>query len=100
MSVTQDLTDLLNDTKAEEDLVFIGLKNQPILLPSTRGGRTAKRNIHFIRELSLKPNIWIGELHRGDEWIKIYKRWVKISSGMLNILANYLFSVVKLRYIL
>ncbi len=52
MSVLEDFAELLQDTQAEEDLVFIGLKNQPVLLPSKGGGRTAKRNIHFIRRHS------------------------------------------------
>ena len=74
MSILQDLSDLLHDTEAEEDLVFVGLKNQPIMLPSKIGGRTAKRSIHFIRKHSINPEIWIASLHRGDDWIKVYKR--------------------------
>jgi hypothetical protein len=63
MSVLQDLTELMNDTGADELMVFIGLKIQPIILPSNRGGRTAKRNIHFIGRHSIKPEIWVGSLH-------------------------------------
>ena len=74
MGIVEDLTELMNDTGADELLVFIGLKNQPIILPSKRGGRAVKRNIHFIRRHSLKPDIWVGKLHRGDEWIQVYKK--------------------------
>lgn len=74
MSVLQDLSDLLHDANTEEDLVFIGLKNQPIILPSKRGGRNVKRNTHFIRRHSINPEIWVGKLHRGSDWISVYKR--------------------------
>ena len=74
MGMVEDLEDLLNDTQADELLAFIGLKNQPILLPAKKGYRSAKRNIHFIRRHSLKPDIWVGKLHRGDEWIQVYKK--------------------------
>ena len=57
MSATQAIADLLNDTEADDLLVFIGLKNQPIILPSNRCGRKVKRNIHFIRRHSFKSDV-------------------------------------------
>ena len=74
MGIVEDLAELLNDTQADDLLASVGLKNQPILLPGKKGYRSAKRNIHFIRRHSIKPEIWIGKLHRGDEWISVYKK--------------------------
>lgn len=52
MSVIKDLAELLDDTGADDLLVFVGLKSQPINLPNNTGGRKVKRAIHFIRRHS------------------------------------------------
>ena len=61
MSVIEDLAGLLDDTGADDLLVFVGLKSQPIILPNNIGGRKVKRTIHFIRRHSLKRDVWLGK---------------------------------------
>ena len=34
MGIVEDLTELMNGTGTDELMVFIGLKNQPVLLPT------------------------------------------------------------------
>jgi len=72
----QELTELLRDTNAEQCRVFIGLTNQPVILPSGKGGRKVKRSIHFIRIHSIKPEIWVGnefwKLVEYAEWNQKY----------------------------
>ena len=65
---------MLRDTNAEQDRVFIGLTNQPIILPSGEGGRKFKRSIHFVRKHSIKSEIWMGKVHRNNEYVDVYFR--------------------------